>query len=75
MGFFVKNKFSYHNRLREKQFIDIFTECGAKIVWLENRIDPDDVNYLKNIKIDKAFQGMSYEELAVTYSEIIIAFE
>jgi len=73
-SFFIKNKISYNNRLREKQFLDIFKECGAKIVWLENKMDPNDIEYLKNMKIDKPFHGMSYEELAVYRTELIISF-
>jgi len=73
-SFFVKNKISYHNRLREKQFLDIFKECGAKIVWLESKTNPNDINSLRNMKIDKSFHGMSYEELAIYRTEIIISF-
>lgn len=73
-SFFVKNNISYHNRLREKQFLDIFNECGAKIVWLENKTDPNDINALRNMKIDRSFHGMSYEELAIYRTELIITF-
>jgi hypothetical protein len=73
-SFFAKNKISYLNRLREKQFLDIFRECGAKIIWIENKTDPNDVNLLRNMKIDKAFNGMSYDELAIHRTELIIAF-
>jgi len=73
-SFFVKNKISFHNRLREKQFLDIFKECGAEIVWLENETDPNDISLLKSMKIDKTFQGMSYEELAIYKTEFIIQY-
>lgn len=73
-SFFVKNEISYHNRLREKQFLEIFKECGAKIVWVENETDPNDISVLKNMKIDKSFQGMSYEELAIFRTELMITF-
>ncbi len=73
-SFFVKNKISYHNRLREKQFLNIFEECGAKVVWLENKTDPNDINFLRNMKIDKSFHGMSYEELAIYQTELIISW-
>jgi SAM-dependent methyltransferase len=73
-SFFVKNKISYHNRLREKQFIDIFKDCGAEIVWLENKTDPNDINVLRNMKVDKFFHGMSHEELAIYRTELVITF-
>jgi SAM-dependent methyltransferase len=73
-AFFVKNKISYHNRLREKQFLDVFKSHGAKIKWIENKTDQADIEALKNMKIDKRFAGMTYEELAVHYSEVIMTF-
>lgn len=73
-AFFVKNKFSYHNRLREKQFLDIFEAYGAQIEWIKHEIDPADLQALQNMNIDKRFAGMTHEELAVTYSEIILSF-
>jgi hypothetical protein len=74
-SFFVKNKISYHNRLREKQFIELFNECGARIVLKESNTDPADIEYLKSMKIDKSFQGMTYEELAIYFTRMIISFE
>lgn len=73
-SFFIKNKLSYHNRLREKEFIRIFELHGAKIEMINNNIDPEDVEALKTMKIDKRFSGMTLEELAVNYSEIILSF-
>ncbi len=71
---FVKNNISYHNRLREKQFLDIFTSYGAKIRSIKNKIDQLDLQVLKTMKIDNCFARMTDEELAVHYSEIILSF-
>jgi SAM-dependent methyltransferase len=71
---FVKNKISYHNRLREKQFIRIMESHGGKIETIRNKIDPDDLQILKTMKVDKRFSGMTHEELAVYYSEIVLSF-
>ncbi len=73
-SFFVYNKISYHNRLREKQFLDIFKSCGAKVEWLENKTEQSGIDTLRNMKIDKSFQGMSLEELAIYQTEMIISF-
>jgi hypothetical protein len=73
-SFFIQNNISYHNRLREKQFIEIFTNCGGKIIWKESFVDQSDIEALRHMKIDKAFSGMSYEELAVRKSKMIISF-
>lgn len=73
-SFFVKNNISYHNRLRENQFLNIFEKCGAQVVWLQNKIDNDDVKYLKGIKVDKYFRELTVEELAVNQTEFILSF-
>jgi len=73
-SFFIKNKISYHNRLREKEFISIFKKYGAKIEMLKNGIDYEDIKTLKTMKIDKRFSGMTYKELAIYYSEVILSF-
>ena len=72
--FFVKNKISYHNRLREKQFVKIMESHGGKIETINNKVDPGDLEILKTMKIDKRFSGMTHEELAVYYSEIVLSF-
>jgi hypothetical protein len=72
--FFIKNKISYHNRLREKQFFSIFKEGGGRIEKVRNKVDPSDLESLKTMKLDRRFQGMSPEELAVTYSEVLLSF-
>jgi hypothetical protein len=71
---FVKNSISYHNRLRERQFLDIFEEHRATILDVTHQIDPDDVERLKTMKVDKQFETMTPEELAVTYTEVIMTF-
>lgn len=73
-SFFIKNKISYHNRLREKEFISIFKKYGAKIEMLKNKIDYKDIETLKTMKIDKRFSRMTLKELAVNYSEVILSF-
>jgi hypothetical protein len=73
-SFFVHNKISYHNRLREKQFLEIFDQCGGKIIWKESKLDSSEIAILRNMKIDKFFEGMTYEELAVYETKIIMSF-
>ena len=73
-AFFVKNKISYHNRLREKQFFEIFRQYGAKIIWSEHQVDPADVELLKTMPIHNDFKGMTIEELAPWRTELIYSF-
>jgi SAM-dependent methyltransferase len=71
---FVKNKISYHNRLREPQFRRIFEEHGARITKSEVFTDPKDLEALKRMKIDARFAGMSPDELAVTKMTVILSY-
>jgi len=73
-AFWVYNSISYHNRIREKQFIEIWKSHGANVLWKDNKTDPQDIERLKNMKIDKRFEGMTHEELAVYYTKIIFSF-
>lgn len=74
-NFFIQNKISYHNRLREVQFLDFFKSNGARILDVKHKLDSRDVEALKSIKINKKFSGMSPEDLAINYSEILIDFQ
>jgi hypothetical protein len=69
--FFVKNRISYHNRMREKEYLAIFRSYGAEIVAVRSEIDPSDVERVRHMKVDKQFEGMTAEELAVTGSVVI----
>ena len=69
--FFVKNRISYHNRMREKEYLGIFTSFGAEVVAAQNEVDPHDVELVRRMKVDKQFSGMTAEELAVNRSEVI----
>ena len=71
---FVLNDISYHNRLREKQFLEIFSACGASVIWLKNKTDSRDILALQGMKIDKSFQHLTLDELAVHQTEVILAF-
>jgi len=72
--FFVKNRISYHNRMREKEYLGIFTSFGAEIVASQNEIDPKDVELVRHMKVDKRFSGMTPEELAVNRCDFIYRF-
>ncbi|MBN2463914.1 MAG: methyltransferase domain-containing protein [Dehalococcoidia bacterium] len=71
---FVKNKISYHNRLREKQLVEIMESHGGKVQVISSKVDPNDLEILKTMKIDERFSGMTHEELAVYYSEVVLSF-
>lgn len=67
----VKNKISYHNRMRERDFLEILSANGADLVTIQSVIDPQDLDRVKSMKIDGRFRGYSPEELATTQTEIV----
>jgi hypothetical protein len=71
----VKNKFSYHNRLRGRQFIDLFKTQGAHVLEADTDIVGADLDHLKSIRIDPLFAGMTPDELAAYRLQVVLAFE
>jgi SAM-dependent methyltransferase len=73
--FFVQNKIASNNRLREKEYIDLFRSHGATVRVIDHIVRPKDVEAVKNMKVHPRFAGMTPEELAVRYSLIAFSFD
>jgi hypothetical protein len=74
-GFWVQNRISYHNRMREKEFLQLLGEHGARIVDVRSKTSEADLTILKNgFKPDRKFAAMTPEELAPWYTEIVTSF-
>ncbi len=72
--FLIKNKISYHNRLREREFLEIFAAHGSRVESIKSSVDERDLEALKTMKIDKRFAGMSNRELAVHATRVVLSF-
>jgi SAM-dependent methyltransferase len=70
----VKNSISYHNRLREKQVIQIMEGYGARLAEKRSTTDPADLERVRAMRIDQKFQGLTPEECAVTTTELLAVF-
>ena len=70
--FFVQNEISYHNRLREKDFLEIFARDGFEVVSRKNVIDPKSLGALDHMQLDAKFRGYTPEELAVIHSTLVL---
>jgi len=73
-SFFNHNKLAYHNRLRAKQFKDMFESLGSNTLLYEVKIEQESLEAVQQMKIDKHFSGMTFEELAAHQVELIIEF-
>jgi SAM-dependent methyltransferase len=72
---FVKNKISYHNRLREKDFLELFAAHRGRVLRIRNTTDQRSLEALHHMRLAPRFAGMTPQELAVTYSEVLLAFD
>ena len=67
------NQFTYHNRLRVNDFIEIFESSGYKIIKLEKNIDLAALRLLDSgFKLHKRFASYKKEDLA-TQNAIFVA--
>lgn len=71
---FVKNKISYHNRLRERDFLEALQQYGAHVLEVKHVVDPEDVARVKAMKVDSRFDRFTPEECAVTATELVVTF-
>lgn len=70
----VKNKISYHNRLREAQHLELFAAHGAVVEWKHSHLAERDVAAARTMKVDPRFAGLTPEELAIWRSDVIVSF-
>ncbi len=72
--FVIQNKISYHNRMRECQFLETFRSHGARFerVWSETH--PADLAQVRTMKVGRQFACFTPEELAVTHTDVIMTF-
>lgn len=71
---FVQNKISYHNRMREPQFLKIFAEHGARVQKKTSDMDPADLEAVKRMRVDSRFAAFTPEELAVTRLTVALTY-
>lgn len=71
---FVQNDLSYHNRMRECEFLRIFTRWGGTIRHVVNQVDPADVDRVRQMKLDRRFNDLTPEECAVTVTDLLLSF-
>lgn len=70
----VKNRISYHNRLREKHYLQRFEVHGGRVLWRQSYVDDEDIAALETMSIDKRFRDLTPEELAVWRSDLVLDF-
>jgi SAM-dependent methyltransferase len=60
------NKFMYHNRLRGREYLELFERAGVRILRQSQAVDEPSLKALRNgFRLDGRFREMGPEELAV----------
>jgi SAM-dependent methyltransferase len=62
---------AYCNRLRECQYLQMFSDAGFSILNVESTLDRGAMESLSAIPVAREFEGMSPAQLAVTRSLIV----
>jgi hypothetical protein len=60
------NRFSYHNRLRRPQFVEIFASAGWRVAKQEFSVPPVVLNSISRVDIHSAFQGIPLQDLVAS---------
>ena len=65
----------YHNRLRPLEFVKLFRQAGAHIIWESRSLDHRSLEQLKDgFPIHERFQSFPNDELAVGAMQIMGTF-
>lgn len=64
----------YHNRWREKQFLELFEGFGANFLSVAGEVDPKDLEALKSFAVDPKFARFTARELAVSSTCLALRF-
>ena len=68
---FFCNRITYCNRLRERDYLTMFSDEGFEILYLDSKTDPGALRALASMSVAAEFREMSPRELAVTESYIV----
>ena len=69
------NKFTYHNRLRAFEYLELFEQAGVRMLRQTESIDEPSLHALKNgFPLHRQFQGIAPEALAVRSLNVLGTF-
>ncbi len=66
-GRWAGNQFMYHNRLRSREYLELFEQAGVKLLRQQQEIDEPSLHTLQNgFGLDTRYQNLPADELATT---------
>ena len=69
---YAGNRYTYHNRMRVDDFVDMFNAAGLKVLSLDSSIDPRALSELKKgFPLSERFRGKSHETNATSDAWIV----
>jgi len=70
----TSNSISYHNRLRERDFLSMLKDEGGSPIDLVHVLDTIDLDLVRTMRLATRFRAYTPEELAVTRTGIVATF-
>lgn len=68
---FYSGKLNTQNRLRESDFVDLFTNAGLEVMYVGSYILREDLERLQKFPVDRRFTSKTIEDLATWRSKIV----
>ncbi|MDQ3665636.1 MAG: class I SAM-dependent methyltransferase [Acidobacteriota bacterium] len=69
------NQFTYHNRMRAFEYLELFKCAGVSVLWQQQSIDEPSLQALRDgFRLNPQFQHIPLEELAVTSLNMVGQF-
>jgi SAM-dependent methyltransferase len=69
------NPFTYHNRMRASEYLELFARAGVHVEWQQQSIDEPSLQALRNgFQLSAQFQHVAPEDLAVTSLNMVGRF-
>ena len=69
------NQFTYHNRMRAVEYLELFARAGVHVLWQQQSIDQPSLQALRNgFQLNAQFEHVPLEDLAVTSLNMVGRF-
>lgn len=70
----INSELQSNNRLRASQHAKFYTDLGAEVIFADAKYNQDDIERLKQMSVDSKFSGLTLEDLATSYYDLVCRF-
>ena len=65
-NYFYNSSISYHNRLRDSEYKNMFKNNKFEVFWYDRELSQDDVDILNTMNLNDVYKSFSIEDLAIS---------